>query len=42
MSSREELHLVHFLLSGIPSDKLSTKLDSEVDINLRLSTNFIL
>ena len=42
MYSIEELHLVHFPLSWIPSYKLSNKLDSEVDINLKLSINFIL
>ena len=42
MYSREELHLVYFLLSRILFDKLPTKVDSDVDINLKLSINFIL
>ena len=42
MYSIEELHLVHFLLSWILFDKLSTKVDRDVDISLKLSINFIL
>ena len=41
MQSREDLQSMH-LLQWNPSDKLSTRLDSEVDINLKLSINFSL
>ena len=40
--SKLEPQLPHFPFSIILFDKLSTKLDSNVDINLKLSMNFIL
>ena len=37
--SRPDLHFLHFLLRR-PSNKLSARLDNELDINLKLSINF--
>ena len=39
MHSRQDLHFLHLLLSR-PSDKLSTRLDNELDTNLKQSINF--
>ena len=41
LSYNQERQSMH-LLQWNPSDKLSTRLDSEVDINLKLSINFSL
>ena len=41
MCSRQDLQSLHLLLWN-PSERLSTRLDNKMDINLKLSMNFIL
>ena len=41
MYSRQDLQSVHSLLQS-PSERLSTRLDNELEINLKLLINFIL